>query len=98
MKRPQSATRIALLSVLSIMCSAVVFYPAILVFGGMVMAESGRHFDVPIWLAGGLAASPIGAAASLPWVVARRSASPCVALTALFFVLGLLFGLIFSRA
>jgi hypothetical protein len=67
-------------------------------FGGMLMKESSSRLDLPTWLAGGLAATLIGAAASIPWVIARRSVRPCIVLTAIFFMLGLVFGLVFERA
>jgi hypothetical protein len=86
-----------LLSIGSIGAAALVIYPAAFVFIGMAMKESGSQVDVPIWLAGGLAMGLIGAAASLPWVVARRSARPCIVITGVFFALGVVFGLAFAR-
>jgi hypothetical protein len=86
-----------LLSIGSIGAAALALYPAAMAFGGMAMKESGGGVDVPIWLAGGLAVGFIGAAASIPWVIARRSVRPGIIITGVFFALGVVFGIIFAN-
>jgi len=92
----RTAITTVLLSLASIGAAAVAIYPAAMIFGGMVMRESSSRVDVPVWLAGGLAAGLIGASASLPWVAAERSARRGIFITGVFFALGVVFGVAFA--